>query len=68
MKISLPIPFLTLFSLIFFMGCTTKNQPIACFKDAPACYTQQNITTHEAVETTICDRETACSNCFAVIL
>jgi hypothetical protein len=62
MTASTPLIILTIFSLTLFVGCSTKNQPLACFKGSPACYTQQNINTHEEVT------EKTCTNCFAVLL
>ena len=53
----LKLPLLGIFLLIIFTGCTSTNQPLACFKGSPSCYTQQNVHTDEAV----------CSNCVAIL-
>jgi hypothetical protein len=66
MTVSLPLLLLSLFSLIFFVGCTSKSQSIACFKGSPACYSQ-NINTDERSETVITGTKTACTNCFIVL-
>jgi len=68
MTASLSLLLLSIFSLTLFAGCTTKAQPLACFKGSASCYTKQNINTHETIETTVCDTQTACTDCFAIIL
>ena len=69
MTFSLPLLILSTFLLIFFAGCVTKKQSLACFKGSPVCYTQQNFNSSEATKTIIYDtKETDCENCFAVVL
>ena len=46
-----------IFSLTLFSGCTTKSQPLACFKGSSSCYTQKNIVPHEV----------KCTTCVAVL-
>ena len=57
MATHLPLLLLGIFSLTLFSGCAKKAQPLACFKGSPACYTQQQINTHEV----------KCSTCVAVL-
>jgi uncharacterized lipoprotein YajG len=53
----LPLLLIGTFSITLFAGCAKKAQSIACFKGSPACYTQQNINSHEV----------KCSTCVAVL-
>jgi hypothetical protein len=50
MTASLPLLILSTLLLPFFVGCTTKAQPIACFKGSSVCYTQETTTSSNCKE------------------